>query len=341
MKRFSEHINENNNSVTADINPGNAYINTGVMNHLTPPSNIVASIRNFFSPLLGVVASVAEDGFSVKLNSSKFTSQEGINSILFNTEVMRGTCLNNYIMQQGLTQIKIVPIGQYSIVYYLPADIKNADGDGNGKNAKGKKPKAVKEMLEYDIDEVELSTIIKEDDDEQEINKIDKDKVLEIINDKDKVKAAKTLEQFITSKIELPREYYFAGVKSKEGEESIALRWKFQKKRPHNKTTEVVRSIMNIFDGGKEGIWIQDFDKDGMVTLPEEVETLIKNILEMIGATETNDPCVWSFEEKEDKDDKNDDKGEESKVGNKPYKNNKVDDDSEDDHSRGDDDNDN
>ena len=340
MKRFSEHINENGTSVTADVQPGNAYINTGVMNHLTPPSNIVAAIRNFFSPLLGVVASVAEDGFSVKLNSSKFTSQEGINSILYNTEVMRGTCLNNYIMQQGLTQIKIVPIGQYSIVYYLPGDIKNADGDGNGKNAKGKKPKAVKEMLEYDIDEVELSTIIKEDDDEQEIKKLDKDKVLEIINDKDKVKAAKTLEQFITSKIELPREYYFAGVKSKEGDESIALRWKFQKKRPHNKTTEVVRSIMNIFDNGKEGIWVQDFDKDGMVTLPDEVETLIKNILELIGASETNDPCVWSFEESEKKDDeKDDDKKEGGKVDGKPYKNDN--DDSEDDDSRGDDDDDN
>lgn len=326
MKRFSEHINEN--SVTSDVNPGNLYPNTGVTNHLTPVGNIVASIRNFFSPLLGVVASIGEDGFSVKLNSSKFVNKQEINSILFNYEVMRGTCIHEYIVQQGLPVMKIIPIGQYSIVYYSPNDIKAAK-----KAEEVKESFICQEMLDNNLDEVEMFKVIKENDDEEEIKDIDKKKVSEIINDKDKVKAAKQLEQFITSKIELPREYYFAGVKSKDGDESIALRWKFEKKRPHNKTTEVVRSIMNIFDDGKEGIWIQDFDKDGMVQLPEEVETLIHNILDLIGAGETDNPCVWSLVEGEKK--------EENKEENQDNQNNKSHDeeDTEDDSSRGEEDN--
>ena len=41
-----------------------------------------------------------------------------------------------------------------------------------------------------------------------------------------------------------------------------------------------------------------------MFKLPSEVETLIKNILEFIGAEETNDKCVYSLESKDkDKDD--------------------------------------
>ena len=332
MKRFSTYVNEN--SVTSDVNPGNLYPNTGVTNHLTPVGNIVASIRNFFSPLLGVVASIGEDGFSVKLNSSKFVNEQAINEILFNYNIMRGTCIHEYIVQQGLPVMKIIPIGQYSIVYYSPNDIKAAK---KPQESSVKESFICQEMIDNDIDEVEMFKVIKEDDDEEEIKNIDKKKILEIIKDKDKVKAAKQLEQFITSKIELPREYYFAGVKSKDGDESIALRWKFQKKRPHNKTTEIVRSIMNIFDDGKEGIWVQDFDKDGMVKLPEEVETLIKNILEMIGASETKNPCIWSFEEQENKEDNKNDKDDNKDKDNDNSNNKSNNDDDEDDDSRGDD----
>ena len=90
---------------------------------------------------------------------------------------------------------------------------------------------------------------------------------IEIINSKDKVKAAKQLELLVAQEMELPREYYFAGVKSKDGDESIALRWKYVKKRPHNKSSEVTRSLMNIFDMSKEGIWIQDYVKDSLVMI--------------------------------------------------------------------------
>ena len=45
-------------------------------------ANILTNIKNLFCQLLGVYAEVAEDGFSVKLTSSKFTSKEAINKIL-------------------------------------------------------------------------------------------------------------------------------------------------------------------------------------------------------------------------------------------------------------------
>ena len=337
MKKFSNYVNEN--SVTSDVNPGNAYPNTGVTNHLTPVGNIVASIRNFFSPLIGVVASIGEDGFSVKLNSSKFTDEKAVNDLLYSTEIMRGTCLSSFIAQQGLPIMKIIPVGQYLIVYFSPDDIKGAQvpQEDNKKNA------GVQEMLDNNIEEVEMLSLIKESDDDEELKDLNKEKISEIINNKDKVKAAKQLELLVTQQLELPREYYFAGVKSKDGDESIALRWKYTRKRPHNKTSESVRSIMNIFDDGKEGIWIQDFDEDGMVKLPEEVETLIHTILDFLGANETDNPCIWSLQESEkkkedDDEDKDKDKDDKDDKDNnqEDSKNNSNDDDDEDDDSRGD-----
>ena len=323
--------------VTADVNPGNAYSNTGVTNHLTPVANIVAQIRNLFSPLTGVVASIAEDGFSVKLNSSKFASQEEVNKILYDTCIMKGTCLASYIQQQGLTVMKMINVGQYFVVYFCPNDIKGA-----GKTDEVPANLPCKEMQELDIEETEMYSLIKESDDDEEIKDITRQKVSELINSKDKVKAAKQLELLLTQELELPREYYFAGVKSKDGDESIALRWKYTKNRPHNKTSENVRSILNIYDMTGEGIWVQDFDKDSMVTLPDEVDKLIHSVLDFLGAEETENPAVWSLEgsepgKKKDKDEEDKNK-ESSKVGDKDLKDNKVsdDDDDENDDSRGD-----
>lgn len=340
MKKFSKYISEG--CVTADVNPGNAYSNTGVTNHLTPVANIVAQIRNMFSPLTGVVASVAEDGFSVKLNSSKFVDKEEVNKILYNTNIMRGTTLASYIMQQGLTVMKMINVGQYFVVYFCPNDIKGA-----GKIEEVPANIPCKEMQEYNIEETEMYSLIKESDDDEELKDITREKISELIGSKDKVKAAKQLELLISSQLELPREYYFAGVKSKDGDESIALRWKYTKKRPHNRTAENVRSIINIFDMTKEGIWIQDFDKDSMVTLPDEVDKLIHTILDFLGASETDNPCVWSLEgsepgkKKDEKDEKDkDDDKEDKKSDDKESKDNKGDDedDNEDDNSRGDND---
>ena len=46
MRVFSNYVNES--CVTSDVNPGNKFPDTGVMNHLTPVGNIVAQIRNLW-----------------------------------------------------------------------------------------------------------------------------------------------------------------------------------------------------------------------------------------------------------------------------------------------------
>jgi hypothetical protein len=258
--------------------------------------------------------------------------------MLYDMTIMRGTSLASYIMQQGLSVMKMINVGQYFVVYFCPNDIKGA---GNVEEKPANLP--CTEMQDYNIEETEMYSLIKESDDDEELKDITKEKIAELVGSKDKVKAAKQLELLVSSQLELPREYYFAGVKSKDGDESIALRWKYTKKRPHNKTSENVRSIMNIFDMTSEGIWIQDFDKDSMVTLPDEVDKLIHTILDFLGASETDNPCVWSLEGsepgKKDKDDEDDKNKEDHKSGDKDLKDNKVDDsDDEDDDSRGDND---
>ena len=57
MKVFSKYINEQ--CTTADVNPGNSLMRTGVSNHITPIGNIVTNVKNLFATRLGVVASVA------------------------------------------------------------------------------------------------------------------------------------------------------------------------------------------------------------------------------------------------------------------------------------------
>jgi hypothetical protein len=233
--------------------------------------------------------------------------------------------------------MKMINVGQYFVVYFCPNDIKGA-----GKTDEVPANLPCKEMQELDIEETEMYSLIKESDDDEEIKDITRQKVSELINSKDKVKAAKQLELLLTQELELPREYYFAGVKSKDGDESIALRWKYTKNRPHNKTSENVRSIMNIYDMSGEGIWVQDFDKDSMVTLPDEVDKLIHSVLDFLGAEETENPAIWSLEgsepgkKKEEKD--KEDNDEDHKSGGKDLKDNKVSDDNddEDDDSRGD-----
>ena len=311
MKRFSKYLIEG--CTTSDVNPGNTYSNTGVSNHLTPVGNIVTQIRNIFAPVTGIVASVGEDGFSVKLNSSKFVSKDAVNSTLYDSTIMRGTSLAGYVISQGLETMKVVPVGQFFVVYFCPSDIKASNP--------GQEPEPSKfpctEMRQYGIDEAEMFSLITESDEEEEMEDITHKKIIELIDSKDKVKAAKQFELMVAQEVELPRDYYFAGVKDADGDESIALRWKYTKKRAHNKTTQITRSLINIYDSSKDGVWVQDFDKEAYFKIPEEVEKLINTILEFIGAKKTNNPCIWSLEgSKDDKDDdkdKDEDKDEDNK----------------------------
>lgn len=321
MKRFST-INET--CITSDVNPGNALSNTGVTNHLTPVYNIVTNIRNLFSMIIPVVASVGEDGVSVKLNSSKFVNKEEINKLLYQP-VYQAQSLASFITAQGLDMIKMVNLGMYWVVYFCPKDIKQAMPGLESDPA----TLPVKEQF---FEEAEMDSIISESDDDEEMKDLTKEKIKELIGNKDKVKAAKQLELLVGQEMELPREYYFAAVKDKQGNESIALRWKYTVKRPKGVSAEITKTLINIFDNSKEGIWIGDFDEDSMFKLPDEVKKLIESILEFLGAEKTNDPCVWSLEGKDDDSSKKDeeeskDDAKEEKPDEKPEDKEDVEDD--------------
>lgn len=309
MKTFSNFVkNINENCTTSDVNPGNG-IGLGVTNHLTPVQNIVTNLRNLFTPINGVVATIAEDGFSVKLHSSKFINKEETEKFLF-APVYQNQSLYSYIVAQGLDNMKMINLGQYIVVYFGPKDIKAANP--------GEEPNtcsiACQEMLEMNITEAEIMTINESDDDE-ELEQVAKANLRAIIASQDKVKAAKQFAILVGQQITLPQDYYFAGVKSQDGDESIALRWKYIKRKPHNKSVEITHSLMNIFGDGEDAIWIGDFDNNAKFLLPEDVKELIESILELLGATKTDDPCVYKITDEivnTNSDDKKDDSNDSS-----------------------------
>ena len=316
MKRFSDFNKAmtgklvGESCVTSDVNPGNALSTTGVTNHYTPVQNILTNVKNLYACRMSIAASLAEDGFSIKLNSSKFVSEDEIKRMLY-TPLDRTTIpLAQYIISQGLDSVKMIKVGDFYVVYFSPKDIKAAEPGLEAPQAEA----PVKEMLDYNIEEAEITTIT-EDEDDEELEDLTKKELSKLIDEKDKVKAAKQFMQIVSQQMELPREYYFAGVKDKDGKESIALRWRYTKRRPHKKTAEVTRSLINIYGNSKDGVWVGDFDKKAYFQLPDEVKKLIENILELLGAEKTDDECVYSLDAKKEdkKEDKKDDKKEDKK----------------------------
>lgn len=340
MKRFSS-LNENcqNNPrvcVTSDCNPGNSMA-LGVTNHYTPIENILLNVKNLFCGMLGIVASIAEDGVSIKLHSTRFRDKKDVenalNSVLYNSQ-----SLYSYITQQGLNVCKCISVGQYCVVYFSPGDMQSI---ANAPEEEIKKQinkeldclnnVPCTEMLEFNISESEMYTLFESEDD-TELANVRKENIQKIITAKDKIKAAKELGIIVAQSMSLPTDFYFSGVKSADGDESIALRWKYIKRRPHGKSSEITKSLLNIFGIGDNAIWVGDFDKDSMFKLPDDVKKLIENILDILDAEKTSDPCVYKITEVEEskKDKAEKDKEEKDK---KAEEDDKV----EDDASRGDD----
>ena len=334
MRKFSQVIKEGFN------NPGNSLLKTGVTNHYTPINNILTNVKNLFCSLLGVVAEIGEDEVSLKLSSSQFTTKQKTQELLYRTmygEVYSYGCssLANYIMSQGLTKMTIINIGSFYVVYFSPTDIMTAQDPYNMvSTCNCPCPSETCESLE---NEFELSNFITEDDSEEELKNLSLEKIKELLKSKDKVKAAKQIETIVAQDIELPREYYFAGIKFKSDDEAIALRWKYTKKLPSGKSIENVRSIMHIFADDNQ-IWVQDFSKESIVKLPDEVEKLIKSILDIFDAKETKDPAIFTLNDKSDKDEDKEKNNEEDEKNEKDTEDKKSndDDDTESDKDRGD-----
>jgi hypothetical protein len=242
------------------------------------------------------------------VNSSKCVNKEEIEKVL-NNPSQRNMSIKQYIQSQGLDLIKMIALGQYWVIYFSPSDVKIAAPGMEAVPATA----PVKEQLEMNIDEAEFTTyqMLFEDEDE-EVKNPNKDELAEIFSMTDKVKAAKKLEALVSKEIELPREYYFAAVKTVKGKEVIALRWKYTKRTGKKETSELTKSLMHIYDDGE--IFCGDLDKNSMFKLPTETNTLINNVLDMFDAEKTNDSAIFKIKDFEKKDsskeDNKEDKGE-------------------------------
>ena len=273
-------------------NPGNS-LSRGVTNHLTPLGNIVTNIRNIFGTMLGIIVEPGEDGVSLKLHSSRFISKEELEKIL-NTEVLGSSTLSGYIKQQGLTDTKFLNLGTYWVAYFGPNDIRTKEKvDTQAKTTDCTLPTACTEMKSFDIEECELNKVFEDNIDDEELEDKTKEQLLEFINGKDKVKSATKLAELLADDLELPEDYYFKGVRDVDGNESIALRYRYTKRRPFGKEVELSKSLLNIYRSGDQAVWVEAFltrDKNS-----SEMNNIIETVLKLIGATPTDDPCVYAI----------------------------------------------
>lgn len=300
-----------------DSNPGND-VKLGVTNHLTPVGNIITNVRNFFGSLLGLVVEPGEDGVSLKLHSSKFVNPEEIQKVL-STRCMGQSTVQDYICQQGLCNCKIIDLGMYKVVYFGPNDIRTAENpDGVAVNTKCCEPCVCKEMLQYNVAEAEMETLESINEatnfDDEELEDKTKEQLLKFIQGTDKVKCAQKLAEFLADDLELPEDYYFKGVKDADGHESIALRYKFQRRRPFGKEVTLSKTLINIYNVGDNAVWVEaNLTRD--LNHPE-MNRIVDAVIKLIGAQPTEDPCVFAIpadEIQQLKQEVNDNKSEEKK----------------------------
>lgn len=272
MKKLSELFLE-----SFDSNPGNSLDCLGVTNHYTPINNIIVAIRNLICCRLGIIAEPGEDGVSIKLHSSKFTDEESINALLYN-KIDRFTSLDSYIAMQGLTKRTIVDLGAYKVVYYSPEDIKQAEN-----------PEVMAQVPDTDIEPTteglkNIKTILEEQEDKS-VNWV------ELFNNEDKTVAAALFQDKIKDKIELPINYYVKATKDANNNVCVAIRKKYDFRKPFGETIEKIKSIINIYS--PDNIWVPGYQD--CIILSEIDKEIIENVLDIINAKETDDKCKFTL----------------------------------------------
>lgn len=273
-------------------------ISKGVTNHLTPVENIITNVRNFFASQLSMVVDKAGDGVSIKCTSSLWTDEESARSAMYYPTWNERTSLYSYVSMQGLSCVKIFTIGQEVIVYFCPSDIQNSFGYNDGCEAKI----ACTEQKIYHCGDVEYNQFgeIKEDawQPEQEIEDTQKKDVRELLASKDKVKAANAFAEILKQNMRMPENYYIKAVRDEDGNESVALRYRYEKRKPFGKTATVTKTLVNIYGLGDNGIWVDGADDPN--GLPEEMKEVIDDMLGFIGVRRTGDACCFTIAEDPD-----------------------------------------
>lgn len=303
MRKISENFGRvsvigkvDNSLANKSVNIGKSFgltpsqqLTQGVMNHYTPIDNIVINVRNLFGALYGLVVSKAEDGVSLKIKSTNFTTPEATQQMLQSLTFDGFTFLYDYIFDQGLRTMKIVDLGTTCVAYFCPDDL----GNVNVKCSPCVDLKAAG-ITESEMYGPKESRCVNEDN-EVELEDHTKEELAEIINDTNKVKAANDFAAKIGNDVVLPENMYIKATKDAEGHESISLRYKTTRRRPFGGKVDVITSLMNIYKTGPAGIWVDAFLNPDMYD--EDTIDIINNILTFIGAEKTSDDAVWNIPE--------------------------------------------
>lgn len=276
------------------VMPGN--LNNGVMNHYIPIENIVINVRNIFAPWFGLVVEPGEDGRTLKVYNSTFSSREAVDAVLnFNPGV--GTSLREYVAMQGLPLYKAVRQGGTLAVYFYSTDIAGQEdpatfGDNPVPAVSEPLPSPYEEALQSSTDE-ELSSVLEEVGEETEMRDILNKTFYDLAGTADQTESDKKWAAALGENVRLPEGYYWANVKDEDGHKSIALRKKVTKRQSFGRSSKYAVSLINIYNNGKNAIWVGIFDHKDQC--PAEDVQLIESILSFIGAVPTQDPCVFTF----------------------------------------------
>lgn len=254
----------------------------GVTNHYTPIQNIITAVRNLMACRLSVVVEPGEDGVSIKLHSSKFISDAAVDDVLY-FPIDRFTTMDSFIRMQGLTKRTVVTLGEegqsYKIVYYSPEDIKSAENPY---------VMAAEDEMNPTHESLEQIKALINEDSEEDIPSIN---WIEILSNEDKNVAAALMDDKFKGKISLPDGYYIKATKDGNDNKCVAIRKKYTFRKPFDEEIEKVKSIMNIY--APDNIWVSGYQDS--VTLSEKDEKLLKDVIEFIGAKETDDPCKFTL----------------------------------------------
>lgn len=286
-------------------NPGNGL---GLSNKYTPVSNIIMTLRNFFGSQYGLV--IREYGSAgIKITCSRWGSYEQANNDIYNSKVSN-EYLFDYLQKVGLGAQKLFQDGYGEFIFIATApDVKDSET-----------PCPCDACCHEDEIVAYYGQVANEGFNEEELKDKTPEEIYDIISSDNKIKAAERFADLINTQMNLPPDYYFKAVKDSDGNESIALRHKTEKRRPFGKKAEIVTSLMNIYGPGEEAIWIDGYDDPD--SMDDMTKTLIDNILNFIQAEKTTDVCVYSMknpkekdedENKEDNNDEDEDKKDDGK----------------------------
>lgn len=269
---------------------------TGVTNHLTPIQNIIININNLFASQLSVVALPTKDNMAIEVTSSFFydekTTWDQIYLPIWNNQ----QSLASYVSQQGLPLVKVWQDMTGWKVRFCPNDIPQM---GYGNVPAGIPGcKCQESYNEYEYDQFMAEDGPKGDNmnglknygfGDQEIDAIQRKDLRDILGGSDKVKAAKAFAEILAKNMKLPENYYIKAVRDEDGNESIALRYRYEKKKPFGKTATLTKSIVNIYNTEDSGIWVDDAEN-----LPDEMKGIVDDMLTVIGVRRTSDANAFT-----------------------------------------------